>query len=185
MTEGPVFSKILLFSIPLILTNLLQTLYNAADMMVVGRFSAVNGAVGAIGATSSLSNIFLNLIMGASTGATVVVANALGAKDRERTERAVHTSVMISFICGIAGMLIGILLCKPILILMRSDPELLDMSVTYIRIFFLGVPFTTVLNYAVAILRAKGDTTTPLIILTCSGILNVVLNLFFQQILGV
>ncbi|MBQ8696414.1 MAG: MATE family efflux transporter, partial [Clostridia bacterium] len=96
MTEGPVFSKILLFSIPLILTNLLQTLYNAADMMVVGRFSAVNGAVGAIGATSSLSNIFLNLIMGASTGATVVVANALGAKDRERTERAVHTSVMIS-----------------------------------------------------------------------------------------
>ncbi len=184
MTEGPIFSKILLFSIPLILTNLLQTLYNATDMMVVGRFSSVNGAVGAIGATSSLGNIFTNLIMGASTGATVAVANALGAKDRERTERAVHTSIIIALICGIIGMLAGILLCKPLLILMRSDPELLDLSVTYIRIFFMGIPFTTVLNYAVAILRAKGDTTTPLIILALSGALNVLLNIFFVFFCG-
>lgn len=184
MTEGAVFSKIIVFSLPLIVTNLLQTLYNAADMMVVGRFSTVEGAVGAIGATSSLTAVFMNLIMGASTGATVVVANAIGAKDKDRTERAVHTSIIIALICGFAGMLIGVTLCKPILVLMKSDPALIDMSVTYCRIFFLGVPFTTVLNYAVAVLRAKGDTTTPLIILACSGILNVVLNIVFILLLG-
>ncbi len=184
MTEGSVFPKILLFSIPLIMTNLLQTLYNAADMIVVGKFSTVEGAVGAIGATSSLTSVFMNLIMGASTGATVVVANAIGARDRERTERAVHTSIIIAAICGTAGMIIGVTLCEPILKLMRSDPALIDMSVLYCRVFFMGVPFTTVLNYAIAILRAKGNTTTPLIILACSGLLNVILNIVFILFLG-
>lgn len=184
MTEGPILSKIMLFSLPLILTNLLQTLYNAADMVVVGRFSGVDGAVGAVGATGSLIHVFLNLIMGAATGATVVVATALGANDKARTERAVHTSVLIALICGLVGMLVGVFGARPVLIWMDSDPALLEMSVTYCRIYFFGVPFMAVLNYTVGILRAKGDTTTPLVILSCSGALNVVLNIVFVALFG-
>lgn len=184
MTEGPILSKIMLFSLPLILTNLLQTLFNAADMVIVGRFSGVEGAVGAIGATGSLINIFLNLIMGAATGATVVVATALGANDRERTQRAVHTSVLLAFLCGTIGMLVGVFGVRPMLIWMDSDPALLDMSVTYCRIYFMGVPFMAVLNYTVGILRAKGDTTSPLVILSISGGINVVLNILFVACFG-
>ncbi len=179
MTEGPIFSKIMAFAFPLILTNLLQMLYNAADMVVVGRFSAVNGAVGAIGSTGALINLFTNLIMGASVGATVVVANAIGAKDQKRTERAVHTAIFIALICGFVGMSVGVGGARAVLEWMDADPALIDMSATYCRIWFLGLPVTTVLNYAIAIIRAKGDTTTPLIILSMSGILNVILNIFF------
>ena len=183
MTQGPIFSKIIVFALPLIFTNLLQMLYNAADMVVVGKFSGVDGAVGAIGSTGALLNLATNIIIGFSTGA-VCVANALGSKDEARTRKAVHSSIFLGIIFGLVGLVIGLTVTKPLLIWMKADPALLDMSVKYCQIVFLGVPFSTVLNYAISILNAKGDTTTPLMILSSSGLLNVILNIAFVKGLG-
>lgn len=179
MTRGPVFGKILLFAVPLLLTNALQVLYNAADMIVVGRFSSAEGAVGAIGATGPLINLMLNLLFGIAVGANVVVARYIGAGNEERTRRAVHSSMQIAILCGLVSMAIGLLFSRQLLELMNSDPQLIDMSDTYIKIYFLGVPFSSLLNYASAILRAKGDTTTPFAVLSVSGMLNVILNVVF------
>lgn len=179
LTEGRPFGKIFRFAFPLILTNLLQVCYNAADMIVVGRFSDVEGAVGAIGSTSALINLLINLLFGFSIGANVVVANAIGARDEERTRRAVHSSLFVGGICGLLSLTVGLLFSRPLLMWMDADPALLDMSVKYTRIYFLGVPFSAVLNYAISILRAKGDTKTPLYIMSASGVLNVLLNIFF------
>ena len=184
MTQGPIFSKIIVFALPLIFTNLLQMLYNAADMVVVGKFSGVDGAVGAIGSTGALLNLATNIIIGFSTGANVCVANALGSKDEARTRKAVHSSIFLGIIFGLVGLVIGLTVTKPLLIWMKADPALLDMSVKYCQIVFLGVPFSTVLNYAISILNAKGDTTTPLMILSSSGLLNVILNIAFVKGLG-
>ena len=179
MIDGSVFSKILRFSLPLVLTNLLQVLFNVADMVVVGRFSSVDGAVGAVGATTALVALFNHMVFGASVGATVAVSNAVGSRDREESERAVHTSLLIGLICGLIGAAVGVFSCRTVLVWMDSDPALLAMSATYCRIYFAGMPFVAVLNYAVAVLRAKGDTTTPLIILAGAGVLNVILNIVF------
>lgn len=179
LTEGPVLKKIVYFAFPLMCTNILQILYNAADMIVVGQFSTVEGAVGAIGSTSALINLQLNLVFGIAVGANVVVANAIGARDEERTRRAVHTSIWTGLICGLIGAVIGLIFSKPLLLWMDADPALIDMSVLYTRIYFLGVPFTGVLNYAISVLRAKGDTKTPLYVMSLAGILNVILNIIF------
>lgn len=179
MTTGPVFGKILLFAIPLLLTNALQVLYNAADMIVVGRFSNVEGAVGAIGATGSLINLMLNLLFGIAVGANVVVARAIGAGDEDWTRRAVHSSIQIAIFCGLISMAVGLLFSRQLLELMNSDPQLIDMSEKYLKIYFLGVPFASLMNYASAILRANGDTTTPSAVMSVSGILNVLLNVAF------
>ncbi|MBP5209684.1 MAG: MATE family efflux transporter [Clostridia bacterium] len=183
-TEGHLLGKIFVFAFPLLFTNLLQILYNATDMIVVGRFSSVQGAVGAIGSTGALINLLLNLLFGVAVGANVVVANAIGARDEERCRRAVHTSLSVGVMCGLIGCAVGLLFCRPLLIWMEADPALLDMSVAYTRIYFLGVPFSAVLNYAVAVLRAKGDTKTPFFVLSAAGVLNVLLNIFFVAGLG-
>ncbi len=183
MTNGPLLGKIVVFVLPLIFTNLLQTLYNAADMVTVG-YSTEADAVGAIGTTGSFISLVLNLFIGLSIGATVVVARHIGAGEEERANIAVHTSTVVALVCGVLGGLIGIIVSEPIMILMGNQGKLLDLSVRYTRIYFASMPFHSLSNYAIAIHRAKGDTRTPLIVLASTGILNVALNLFFILVVG-
>lgn len=178
LLEGNLFRQMLIFAFPLILTNLLQTLYNAADMMIVG-LSKVPGALGSIGTTGPMINLILNLFIGFSVGANVVVARWIGAGEQEETEKSVHTSLMVSIIFGLAGCLLGQLVCRPMLILLGDEGHILELAETYSRIYFAGAPFLSITNFCIAIFRAKGDTKTPLYVLSLSGILNVGLNLFF------
>ncbi|MBR4943298.1 MAG: MATE family efflux transporter, partial [Clostridia bacterium] len=182
-TEGRLFSKILLFVLPIVLTNLLQTFYNAADMMVVSLSSEKN-AVGAIGTTSSFVHLIVNVFIGFSVGANVVVAREVGAKNREKTQKAVHTALLMAVIFGFLGMIIGMSASKVVLSGMGNTGNLLDLAVTYTLIYFAGVPFLSLTNFLIAIFRAKGDSKTPLFVLTATGVLNVVLNLFFVLVVG-
>lgn len=183
MTEGPLFKKIVLFSFPLIITNLLQVFYNAADMMVVG-LSTEADAVGAIGTTSAFINLVINVFFGFATGANVVVARCLGAKDDNKVSKSVHTALVMSLIFGVASSIIGLLISRSVLSMMGAEGRLLDLATTYTKIYFLGVPFISFTNYLISIFRAKGDTRTPLYILTASGLVNVILNLFFVIVCG-
>lgn len=178
MTEGKILGKMIYFIIPLMLTNLLQTFYNAADMMVVS-LSGVKDAVGAIGTTGPVVNLIVNLFIGFSTGTGVLVARNIGAKNDKGVSVTVHTSIVVSAIFGIIGAAVGMIFARPLLVWMGADRKLLDLAVTYTFIYFCGVPFLSVTNYATQIIRAKGDTRTPLVILSLSGALNVLLNLFF------
>lgn len=175
--------KILLFVLPLMVTNMMQVLYNAADMVVVS-LSTMPDAVGAIGTTSALVNLIVNVFIGFSVGANVVVARNIGSRDDGRTSEAVHTSLCTGAAFGLLGCMLGLLISRPLLIWMGNTGELLRLAVLYTKIYFLGVPFLSVTNYAIAILRAEGDTRTPLYILTGTGLLNVGLNLFFVLVLG-
>ena len=178
MTEGPLFGKILLFSLPLMASSILQLVYNAADVIVVGRFAGEN-ALAAVGSTSALINLILNLFIGLSTGASVCASNAIGARDNERVRRCVHTSMALAIAGGIIAMVAGLLLSKPLLVLMGTKETLLEDAALYTRIYFLGVPASLVFNFAAGLLRASGDTKRPLYILFLSGIVNVGCNLFF------
>ena len=183
MTEGPLLGKIVAFFLPLMATNLLQTLYNAADMMVVG-LSSEPDAVGAIGMTGAFVNLVLNVFMGFATGANVVVARHLGARDDERVSRATHTAILLSVLLGVVGTVLGFFISRPVLGLMGAEGKLLDLATTYTIIYFAGAPFLALTNYCIAILRAKGDTQTPLYVLALAGLGNVVLNLFFVLVVG-
>lgn len=182
-TNGPILSKLIRFVLPLIATNLLQTFYNAADMMVVGLSSEAN-AVGAIGITGAYVALITNLFMGFSVGSNVLVARHLGARDDKNTSRTVHTSLIMSLIVGGIALIIGLFVSRPILALMGAQGKLLDLATTYTQIYFCGVPFISATNYLSAIFRAKGDTKTPLYVLSISGIINVGLNLFFVLVIG-
>lgn len=183
MTSGPLLGKILLFSLPLILTNLLQMFYNAADMIVVAR-STEPDAVGAIGTTGAFTSLVVNLFIGLSVGATVVVARHIGAGEEDKANVAVHTATVVGLICGLLGAGIGNIIAKPVMMLLGNEGRLLELSVLYVRIYFSALPFHALSNYAIAIHRAKGDTQTPLIVLSAAGILNVGLNLFFVLVCG-
>lgn len=182
-TEGKVFFKILLFVLPIVATNLLQMLYNAADMMVVGLSDEVN-AVGAVGVTGSFISLIVNVFIGFSVGANVVVARHIGAQDDEATKRAVHTSLFLGFLFGLVGALLGVIISRPLLKWMGNAGNLLYLAVRYTYFYFAGVPFIALTNYLIAIFRAKGDSKTPLIVLSLSGVANVALNLFFVLVLG-
>lgn len=183
MCNGPLFSKIVAFFIPVMLTNLLQTLYNAADQAVVGQF-AKNGsdALASIGSTSALSNLILCFVTGLSVGTSSVVARLFGAGNKQAVERAVHTSISISAILGVIIGILGITLSKPLLVLMGTQPDVLEGAVLYMRISFAGLPVVAVYNYGSAILRAIGDTKRPMIYLIIGGLVNVVLNIFFVTV---
>ena len=183
LTQGPLLGKVLLFVLPLMASNLLQTLYNAADMMVVG-LSPVENAVGAIGTTGAFINMIINVFVGFSAGANVVVARHIGAKDDAAVSRTVHTAICMSLIFGFVGMGMGFAFSSPVLQLLGNQGNLLELAVTYTYIYFAGVPFISLTNYLISILRAKGDTKTPLIVLSATGILNVLLNLFFVLVCG-
>ncbi len=177
-TQGRIFPKLLWFVLPILATNLLQMFYNAADMMVVSLSKEAN-AVGAIGTTSSFIHLIVNVFIGFSVGANVVVARHIGANDKEKTQRAVHTSLIMALIFGVSGAAIGIAVSRPILQAMGNTGSLLNLAVTYTYIYFAGVPFLALTNYLISIFRAKGDAKTPLIVLSIAGIVNVGLNLFF------
>ena len=182
-TNGKVFLKIIWFVLPIVATNLLQMLYNAADMMVVS-LSHEQNAVGAIGTTGSFINLIVNLFIGFAVGANVVVAREIGAGDSSRVQSAVHTALIIAVVSGIVGGGIGVGISRPVLTAMGNTGNLLELAVTYTYIYFLGVPFLALTNYLMAIFRAKGDAKTPLIVLACTGLLNVGLNLFFVLVCG-
>ena len=183
MTEGPLFTKILLFVLPMMATNLLQVAYNAADMMIVSLSSEAN-SVGAIGMTGPFINLVLNLFMGFSIGANVVIARSIGAREGERASKVVHTSLLLALVLGVVGCVIGWFISEPVLSAMGIDGNLLELATTYTFVYFAGAPFVALTNYSVAIFRAKGDTKTPLYVLTVSGLINVVFNLFFVLALG-
>ncbi len=182
-TQGRIFIKILWFVLPIMVTNLLQSFYNAADMMVVSLSSEEN-AVGAIGTTGSFINLIVNVFIGFSVGANVVVAREVGAKDRQKTQTAVHTALLMSVMFGLLGMALGLCISKPVMKAMGNTGSLLTLAVRYTYIYFLGVPFLSLTNYLIAIFRAKGDAKTPLIVLMSTGILNVGLNFFFVLVVG-
>lgn len=176
MTSGPILPKVLMFSLPLILSGVLQLLYNAADMVVVGQYAGPE-ALAAVGSTSSLINLLVNLFMGLSVGASVAIARAWGAGDRDAVRKGVHTAISLAAISGVAVGVIGVVLARPLLEWMNSPPDVIDLATVYVRIFFMGMPFNMLYNFGAAILRAVGDTRRPLLYLMISGMINVVLNL--------
>ncbi len=178
MTSGPLLGKILLFSIPLMLSGILQLLFNAADIIVVGRFAG-SGALAAVGSTSSLINLLINVFVGLSVGVNVLVARYYGARKDKDVSETVHTAVTTSIVSGFILVVLGILLANPLLRLMGTPEDVLSQSVLYMRIYFLGMPVLMVYNFGAAILRAIGDTRRPLYFLFASGVVNVCLNLFF------
>lgn len=178
MTEGPLFGKILKFSVPVVLSGVLQLLYNASDMVVVGRY-APEGSLGAVSATSALINLIINVLIGLSVGTCVIVARYYGEKNDEGISRAVHTSISVSLIGGVLVGILGLLLARPMLTMMGTPPEVIDRSVLYMQIYFCGMPFNALYNYGAAIMRAGGDTRRPMYYLASTGIVNVLLNLLF------
>ncbi len=178
MCSGSVFQKMLLFAIPLMCSSILQLLFNAADIVVVGRFAGDN-ALAAVGSNSSLINLLTNVFVGLSIGTNVLVAQYYGAKKEKDLKETVHTSILLSICSGIILTIIGILGAKPLLELMQAPEEVLGLAVIYLRIYFLGMTSTMVYNFGSAILRAVGDTQRPLYYLLGAGIINVILNLFF------
>lgn len=183
MLEGPLLGKVFLFALPLMATNLLQMLYNAADMIVAG-MSGVEGAIGSIGTTGAMINFILNIFSGFAIGTNVVVARNIGRGDKEATSQSVHTSLVMAALFGAICALVGLFVSRSILKLLGDEGHVLELATLYTRIYFAGAPFLAVSNYLIAIFRAKGDTRTPLYILTATGLLNVGMNLFFVLVLG-
>lgn len=177
MSEGSILKNVLLFALPFMLSNVLQLLYNAADLVVVGRFSG-HDAMAAVGSTGALVNLLVNVFLGFSLGTSVIVSRKYGAKDTEGLSRSVQTSVLLGLVGGILSMLVGLFFSKPLLVLMDTpEGPVLDGAALYMRIIFLGVPGMLVYNFGAAVLRAVGDTKRPLYILAATGIVNVILNL--------
>ena len=178
MCEGPLVSKIILYTIPIILTGVLQLLFNAADLVVVGRCCGSN-SVGAVGATGALINLMVNLFIGLSVGAGVTVAHGIGSGRSEDVHRTVHTAIPTALICGALLTVVGLLFSETFLRLMDTPKEQLSLATSYMRIYFCGTIASMLYNFGSAILRAAGDTKSPLYYLTAAGFLNVILNLIF------
>ena len=178
MTNGPLVGKIIRFAIPLALSGILQLLFNAADIIVVGQFVGPQ-ALAAVGSTSALINLIVNLFIGLSVGANVLVAQYYGAKRDQDVNETVHTAVAISLLSGVFLVALGLLVTRPLLELMGTPDDVIDKSAIYMKIYFAGMPATMLYNFGSAVLRAVGDTRRPLYFLTAAGVVNVVLNLFF------
>lgn len=178
MCNGPLLGKILLFFIPLMLSGILQLLFNAADIVVVGRFAG-NTALAAVGSTSSLINLLTNLFIGFSVGANVLVARFYGAKREDDVSETVHSAMLLSIISGCILVIIGLTCTKQILVWMGTPGDVLDQAALYLKIYFLGMPVMLMYNFGSSILRAVGDTRRPLYYLLFAGVINVILNLIF------
>ena len=176
MTEGDLMSKILLFSLPLMASSLLQLLFNAADIIVVGKFAG-HQSLAAVSSTSSLINLIVNIFIGLSVGTNVLVARFIGANQYDDISKTVHTSIYISIVGGILLTIFGLFMAKPLLELMNTPADVIDLAALYLRIYFLGMVAQLIYNYGAAILRAKGDTKRPLYFLFIAGVVNVILNL--------
>ena len=185
MLNGSMWDKILLYALPVAATGILGQLFNASDVAIVGNFASTDrvAAVAAVGANGPVIGLVLNLFIGIALGANVVIANAIGRGDRETVSRAVHTSVVASVLGGFIVMLIGQLLARPVLMMLNVPGDVFPLAMTYMRIYLLGLPVIFLYNFESAIFRSAGDTETPLIALAVSGILNVILNIFFVTVL--
>lgn len=178
MCSGPILPKLLQFTLPLMCSSILQLLFNAADIIVVGRFAGDN-ALAAVGSNASVINLLCNLFIGLSVGANILAARQYGAGDREGLRQTVHTSILLSLLSGLLLAAVGICGAKSILLLMQSPPGVRELATLYLRIYFLGMPAAMLYNFGAALLRAVGDTRRPLYYLLGAGAINVVLNLFF------
>jgi len=178
LTEGSLFKKILLFSLPLMLSNVLQVLFNMSDIAVVGRFAG-NEALGAVGSTTTLVMLFTGFIIGIGNGVNALIARHIGAGHDDVTASACRASAVVSLVTGVCISALAIGLSKPFLLLLNTKPELIDGAVLYVRIYFCGIPALAVYNFGNGVFSADGDTKRPLIFLSISGVVNVLLNLFF------
>lgn len=178
MCNGPLLKKIMIFYFPLMLSGVLQLLFNAADIVVVGRFAG-SESLAAVGSTSSLINLLVNVFIGLSVGANVLVARFYGAGQKKELSEMVHTAIMTSIVCGCILVVLGVALAGPALRLMGTPENVINHSVLYMRIYFVGMPAMMAYNFGAAILRAVGDTKRPLYYLLIAGVVNVVLNLIF------
>lgn len=180
MTSGPLTAKMLIYTVPIILTGILQLFFTAADLVIVGQFGeSGSNAIAAVGCTGAVSNLFINFFIGCSAGSGVAVAHAIGAQNRSETQKTVHTIVPFSVIGGFIVSVVGVALAKPMLVLMATPTDILDLSVVYMRIVFCGMVPNMVYNFGSSVLRAAGDSKGPLYFLIISGVLNVALNLIF------
>ena len=178
MCSGPILGKLLTFTIPLIFSGILQLLFNAADVIVVGRFAG-SQSLAAVGSTTALINLMINIFIGLSVGVNVIVARYYGAKREKDVQDTIHTAMALSIVSGLFLIIVGQLLSRPMLELMGTPDDVIDKSTIYMRIIFIGMPANMIYNFGSAILRAVGDTKRPLYFLTAAGVINVVLNLFF------
>lgn len=182
MCSGSIIKKMLIFALPLMLSSILQLLFNAADIVVVGKFAG-DDSLAAVGSTGSVINLLTNLFIGLSIGANVLVARYYGAKREDDLKSTVHTAILLSIISGLVLTVVGVVGAKHILTWMSTPRDILDLAVVYIRIYFLGMTAMMVYNFGAAILRAVGDTRRPLNYLLIAGVINVVLNLLFVIVL--
>ena len=176
MCEGPLAGKILRYTLPLALSGILQLCFNAADMIVVGRYAS-GEALAAVGSTGALINLIINVFMGLAVGVSVCVAHAWGAKNKESVRQIVHTAMLTSVIAGMIVLVIGFFGCRTFLSWMGTPDNVIALSTTYMKIYFLGMPACMVYNFGASVLRSIGDTKRPLIFLVIAGIVNVLLNL--------
>lgn len=182
MTEGNILPKIIKFSIPLMLSGMLQLFFNAADVIVVGRYAG-DEALAAVGSTGALINLLINLFIGISIGASVLMGQAIGARDYNDAQDSLHTAMLTGFIGGIIMIFVGQVVSRPMLELMQTPDDVIELSSLYMKIYFMGMPGFMLYNFGAAILRAAGDTKRPLYYLFVSGIVNVILNLYFVIVL--
>ncbi len=178
MLSGSLFKKILLFALPLAATSIMQQLFNSADMAVAGTFAG-SEALAAVGSTSPLISLLVNLFVGIAMGSNVVIATYIGQGRPDEISGAVHTSLCLAGIGGILVMLIGVIFARPLVVLIGAPEDILDLAALYIRIFFIGVPFNMIYNFGASILRSKGDSRRPMFMLMISGVVNIGLNLVF------
>lgn len=181
MLHGPLLANIILYTIPIILTSLLQLLFNAADLVVVGRFCG-SVSVAAVGATGAITNLIVNLFIGLSVGAGVSVAHAIGGQKAQEVHRTVHTALPVALLSGVILTVIGVAFSESLLRLMGTPENVLALSAVYMKIYFVGITFTMVYNFCASILRAAGDTKSPLIFLSIAGVVNIVLNVVFVTV---
>lgn len=181
LTQGPLFLNIIYYTIPIILTSLLQLLFNAADLIVVGQFCG-SISVAAVGATGSITHLVVNLFIGLSVGAGVCMAHATGGRDEEAMHRTVHTALPVALLSGSVLTVVGVTCSEQFLVWMGTPDAVLGLSTVYMRIYFAGMIFNMVYNFCAAILRAAGDTKSPLIFLTIAGVINVILNVLFVTV---
>lgn len=182
MTEGNILPKIIKFSIPLMLSGMLQLFFNAADVIVVGRYAG-DEALAAVGSTGALINLLINLFIGISIGASVLMGQAIGARDYNDAQDSLHTAMLTGLIGGIIMIFVGQVVSRPMLELMQTPDDVIELSSLYMKIYFMGMPGFMLYNFGAAILRAAGDTKRPLYYLFVSGIINVILNLYFVIVL--
>lgn len=178
MTSGNLFKKIFVFSVPIIFSSVLQLLYNAADLIVCGQFGSEH-SVGAISATNSLINLIIQLFMGLSVGANVLMARCFGAKQQEKAQRVVSTAMIMSVVIGVVLGVFGALCSRYFLRWMNTTDDVIDLSTQYLAIYFCGLPFTLIYNFGSSLMRAVGDTKRPFYFLAAAGVINVGLNLLF------